>query len=150
MHVEKDQQQVIILQRSKTKNPGTLGTIIMPSGNSYATLERSTMIEGTIINNSNVKSFKQRYEIGIPAGQYELIYQWSHKFNGYRWFLRNVESFTGIMIHEGNKLNETEGCILIGTIHHPQRVETLYSLTARRMFEKEMELLKNPILHIFD
>lgn len=50
----------------------------------------------------------------IPTGLYEIEKRWSHKFKGWRWFLREVPDFEGIMFHVGNTASDTRGCILLG------------------------------------
>lgn len=50
----------------------------------------------------------------IQEGVYELAYVWSPKFRGYRWMLKDVPFFSGILIHVGNFPKDTLGCILVG------------------------------------
>ena len=50
----------------------------------------------------------------IPEGRYELLRQYSPKFRQMRYFLRDVPLFSGVMIHEGNYVWDTRGCILVG------------------------------------
>lgn len=50
----------------------------------------------------------------IKAGTYEVKLCPSSKFHDKRPFLLNVPKRVGIMIHEGNTLDDTHGCILVG------------------------------------
>lgn len=50
----------------------------------------------------------------IPEGRYEVKVQWSRKFSAHRPFLQDVPRRSGIMIHEGNSVKDTLGCILLG------------------------------------
>lgn len=50
----------------------------------------------------------------IQVGTYEISYQPSKKFGKDMPFLLNVQGRFGIMIHAGNKPQDTQGCILVG------------------------------------
>ena len=51
----------------------------------------------------------------IPVGVYTLATcVWSPKFNGFRPRITDFKYSKNILIHEGNKPEDTEGCILVG------------------------------------
>ena len=50
----------------------------------------------------------------IPEGEYVIRQHWSNKFARWMPYLLNVPHFTGIMIHQGNTVADTAGCILVG------------------------------------
>lgn len=51
----------------------------------------------------------------IPVGVYTLATSvWSQKFNGFRPRIKDFKYSKNILIHEGNKPKDTEGCILVG------------------------------------
>ena len=52
----------------------------------------------------------------IAAGTYKVKYSMSSKYKKLMPYLLDVPEFSGIMIHTGNTLDDTEGCILVG--HH--------------------------------
>lgn len=50
----------------------------------------------------------------IPKGEYEIMYRWSATYRRAMPYLKNVPYFTGVMIHMGNTVKDTKGCILVG------------------------------------
>ena len=56
-------------------------------------------------------------ETAIPYGTYDVIVNFSTRFQRDMPLLIGVPNFTGIRIHSGNTVSETHGCLLIGTGH---------------------------------
>lgn len=52
----------------------------------------------------------------IPAGTYRVTYEMSSRFKTTLPTLIDVPGFAGIRIHAGNSINDTLGCILVGTM----------------------------------
>lgn len=52
----------------------------------------------------------------IPAGEYACKYLPKSTSGKYRkvWWLQDVEDRSGILIHNGNLVDHTKGCILVG------------------------------------
>lgn len=50
----------------------------------------------------------------IPKGVYNACFVYSQKFKKFKIRLLDVPGFEGILIHEGNKRGDTNGCILVG------------------------------------
>ena len=67
----------------------------------------------------------------IPEGTYRIRMSPSKKFHRMMPYLMEVPNFTGVMIHPGNRVEDTEGCILVGERDKPNTL--MYS---RRTFEQ--------------
>ena len=61
-----------------------------------------------------IKKLKVYGETAIPIGTYDVIVNNSPKFKRNLPRLQNVPGFDGILIHEGNTIKHTKGCILVG------------------------------------
>ena len=59
----------------------------------------------------------------IPTGRYRVMMSYSKTYKRRMPFLQNVPHFTGIMIHTGNSVDDTRGCILVGKAVRPQKPE---------------------------
>lgn len=53
-------------------------------------------------------------QTAIPAGRYRIRMLMSPRFHREMPYLMDVPGFTGIMIHPGNKVEDTKGCVLVG------------------------------------
>ena len=53
-------------------------------------------------------------ETAIPAGRYAVSLTMSARFVCVLPLLHNVPGFSGIRIHTGNVIEDTDGCILVG------------------------------------
>jgi hypothetical protein len=51
----------------------------------------------------------------IQSGDYKVIINMSNRFQRLLPLVLDVPGFAGIRIHPGNKAEDTEGCILVGT-----------------------------------
>jgi hypothetical protein len=61
-----------------------------------------------------IKTKKIFAQTAIPAGRYEVIVNFSNRFQQYMPLLLNVPGFEGVRIHPGNVPTNTEGCLLLG------------------------------------
>jgi hypothetical protein len=62
-----------------------------------------------------VRDTKIQNVTAIPYGKYEVIINFSNRFQKYMPLLIDVPNYAGVRIHPGNKSADTEGCILVGS-----------------------------------
>lgn len=53
-------------------------------------------------------------ETAIPYGKYKITLRKSPRFKRILPYLHDVPHFEGVLIHRGNTLEDTAGCILVG------------------------------------
>lgn len=73
-----------------------------------------------------VRDVKIKHKTAIPAGRYKVAmtvvspkysqskYKWALRYGGKLPRLLDVPGFEGILIHVGNSVKDTSGCILVG------------------------------------
>lgn len=94
------------VKRLYKKDTYTIGVLMIDGEKFSDTLEDKVR---------DLKSEKKVYgETAIPAGKYKVVMSMSSKFKRVMPYLENVPQFTGIMIHPGNTIKDTLGCILVG------------------------------------
>lgn len=62
-------------------------------------------------------------QTAIPAGKYKIIIDDSPRFGRPLPHVLDVPDFTGVRIHPGNKVEDTEGCILVGQVRNGPTIE---------------------------
>lgn len=73
-----------------------------------------------------MREVKIKHKTAIPAGRYKVAmsivspkysqpkYKWAKPYGGKLPRLLDVPGYEGILIHVGNTVNDTSGCILVG------------------------------------
>lgn len=77
----------------------------------------------------------------IPEGRYPIVITFSPTFKKWLPLLVNVPMFSGIRIHAGNTVKDTQGCILVGENREVGKV-----LNSR----KNVEIIKSKIVEAKD
>jgi hypothetical protein len=93
----------IEITRKKSSSKSTIGKLFIDGIFECYTLEDVT------------RSHKIAGVTAIPAGNYKVIINQSNRFQRLLPLVLDVPEFSGIRIHPGNKAEDTEGCILVGT-----------------------------------
>lgn len=118
----------LLVKREFFAETYTIGKLYVDGVYFCDTLENPVRPEGVKIPN----------ETAIPYGTYEVIVNFSPKFKRVLPRLLNVPMFDGILIHRGNSVKDTSGCILVGE----NKVKGMV-LNSTPYEEKLVELLKN-------
>lgn len=101
---------------------GTFGVLLVEGRILCLTLERPFL-------------YNIRNKSCIPLGKYHCVYHVGKSKEGY--LLRGVSDRSGIMIHAGNTLSDTSGCILLGKSLNLYG-ELEHSREAIKLFEKTL------------
>lgn len=102
------------VDRIAKKSTHTIGRLYVDGGYVCDTLEDA------------VRDAKIKHKTAIPEGIYKVAmtitspkysqpkYRWAKKYGGKLPRLIDVPGYEGILIHVGNTVNDTSGCILVG------------------------------------
>ena len=84
-----------------------------------------------------VRTFKISCKTAIDSGIYKVILTMSNRFKEIMPLLLDVNNFTGIRMHYGNRAKDTAGCILVGI---DKGKDVIYN--SRKTFGELMEILQ--------
>lgn len=119
----------LLLQRKTEVNNTVLGELFINGSFFCYTLE------------DKIRDVKIKHETCIPEGSYNIIITPSARFKEILPLLQNVPNFSGIRIHAGNTIEDTSGCILVGSAIKGEML--LYSkITVSRLISKLQTALK--------
>jgi len=96
------------LHRDTFTDTSTIGTLSVDGKHLCYTLEDTDRR----IEDGGTKTYGKSC---IPRGTYEVVIDFSPKYNKEMPHILNVPQFEGIRIHPGNVAADTEGCILVGS-----------------------------------
>lgn len=98
------------LQREPSVNGRTFGSLYINGLWQCWTLE------------DKIRDVKISKQTAIPCGTYEVVLTESTRFHRILPLLLKVPGFDGVRIHSGNTIEDTEGCILVGTVREETRI----------------------------
>ena len=115
----------IVLNRKWKKPNYTIGTLSIDGKYFCETLEDTDRGLKDTMDVNEIKAIKKPHITAIPAGTYQVTLNVvSPKFGSRKFYkevcngkvprLLNVKGFDGVLIHSGNKAEDTDGCILVG------------------------------------
>jgi Family of unknown function (DUF5675) len=79
----------------------------------------------------------------VPTGRYEVRITQSPRFKRELPLLLNVPGYEGVRIHPGNTADDTEGCLLPGTIRGADKV--MFSKAAFACLFSKLKLATGPV-----
>jgi hypothetical protein len=93
----------LLVKRETFTNDSTIGKLYINGAFHCFTLE------------DRVREVKIPKVTAIPKGKYEVIINFSNRFQQMMPLLLNVPNFQGVRIHSGNYSTDTDGCLLVGS-----------------------------------
>ena len=132
----------IILTRTEKNAASTIGKLAIV-GHSFTCLALEDVDRGLTkaMTLDQIQAAKVQNKTAIPTGRYQVIIDFSTRFQKAMPLLLNVPGFAGIRIHSGNTDADTDGCILLGTA----RVNTDFIANSREAFAAFYPLLQQAI-----
>ncbi len=67
------------------------------------------------VDGQDVTQWKIPNTTAIPKGTYEVTITFSNHFGKNMPLINKVSGYSGVRIHSGNKAEDTEGCLLVGS-----------------------------------
>lgn len=108
------------------------------------TLERPLKFN-KIENVKNDKSTILNEATCIPAGEYDVVLEYSKRFDRKLFEIKGVPNRSECKFHAGNHIDHSDGCPLVGKVFYPntvdQKTKKVYSLWIARAKEAEKEML---------
>lgn len=115
----------LLLKREWKKDSYTIGNLYIDGQWLCNTLEDKDRGFNNKMSMMDIKTKKVKGETAIPTGTYDVTLkvisprfskkEFYYSINGGRVpRLLGVKGFDGVLIHAGNKAEDTEGCILVG------------------------------------
>ena len=118
--MEKPDPLVIAVVRKWFTDNSTIGELYVGMEKVCYTLEDTVRQEG----------LKVYGRTAIPSGRYEVVLNYSNRFQKFLPLLLNVPNFEGVRLHCGNKPEDTAGCILVGKTKNEDQPDYIFESRA--------------------
>lgn len=112
----------LLLKRDLKNTVYTLGMLYIDDILFCYTVEDAVRDKNNDGDLKDVGEAKVYGKTAIPKGEYKVILSKSNRFKKVMPEVLNVPEFAGIRIHSGNTSEDTEGCIIVGTVRTPNGV----------------------------
>lgn len=126
----------IQVNRIARKDGYTIGRMSLNNEYFCDTLEDTDRGLNATMSVNEILSKKRKGITAIPAGKYDVILTFSPRFKRVLPLLLNVPGYQYIRVHNGNRPDSTEGCLLVGENKAKGQV-----LNSRATLEKLMSVL---------
>ena len=135
--------KLLLVRKVESKSNYTSGVLYIAKNNQAATMNGRRIMFTQQCDTLEPqwrdlkKEKKVRGKTAIPEGKYKIVMSPSAKFHRNMPYLKDVPQFEGIMLHPGNTVEDTKGCILVGTKYGAGLANS------RAKFEKIMKILNS-------
>lgn len=124
------------VKRIARKDGYTIGRLFINNEYFCDTLEDTDRGLSSTMQVNEILAKKVKAQTAIPTGKYDVILTFSPRFKRVLPLLLNVPGYQYIRVHNGNRPDSTEGCLLVGENKAKGQV-----LNSRATLEKLMSIL---------
>ena len=124
------------VKRIARKDGYTIGRLFINNEYFCDTLEDTDRGLKDTMQVNEILAKKVKTQTAIPTGKYDVILTFSPRFRRVLPLLLNVPGYQYIRVHNGNRPDSTEGCLLVGENKAKGQV-----LNSRATLEKLMSIL---------
>lgn len=124
------------VKRIARKDGYTIGRLFINNEYFCDTLEDTDRGLKDTMQVNEILAKKVKGQTAIPTGKYDVILTFSPRFKRVLPLLLNVPGYQYIRVHNGNRPDSTEGCLLVGENKAKGQV-----LNSRATLEKLMSIL---------
>lgn len=124
-----------LLKRTTLLPDKTFGELYINNKYFCDTLEPVDRGLTKVMSINQIKAIKVPSKTAIPTGKYSILYDiQSPKYSQIKWYydycqgkmprLLDVPGFDGVLVHPGNFVSDTQGCLLLGKRNGDQLIDS--------------------------